>query len=139
MSRDQLRTYSFEENGEGFEKLNHYYFDPLMVFWRQNRITFTFIQMMSHDLLVQMAYSYDLRPWWFQPSFSVQCQKCLIVFYLWDKHFWYQFVWTSAKHRIIISPWSSLSDCGTHIYKRQYKIQWKGREPKQSNRKERVK
>ena len=31
-------------------------YDPLMVFWRQNQITFIFIKMMSHDLLVQMAY-----------------------------------------------------------------------------------
>ena len=27
-----------------------------MVFWRQNHVTFIFIEMMSHDLLVQMAY-----------------------------------------------------------------------------------
>ena len=31
-------------------------YDPLMVFWGQNQITFIFIKMMSHDLLVQMAY-----------------------------------------------------------------------------------
>ena len=31
-------------------------YDPLIVFWRQNHITFIFIKMMSHDLLVQMAY-----------------------------------------------------------------------------------
>ena len=31
-------------------------YDPLIVFWRQNHITFIFIKTMSHDLLVQMAY-----------------------------------------------------------------------------------
>ena len=31
-------------------------YDPLIVFWRQNHITFIFITMISHDLLVQMAY-----------------------------------------------------------------------------------
>ena len=31
-------------------------YDPLIVFRRQNHITFIFIKMMSHDLLVQMAY-----------------------------------------------------------------------------------
>ena len=112
-------------------------YDPPMVFWRQNHITFTFIQMMSHDLLVQMAYSYDSRPSYFN-HLSLYNVKSAWSCYLWDKHFCYQLVWTSAKHRIIISPWFSLSNCGTHIYKRQYKIQWKGREPKQSNRKERV-
>ena len=30
--------------------------DPLIVFGRQNHITFIFIKTMSHDLLVQMAY-----------------------------------------------------------------------------------
>ena len=34
-------------------------YDPLIVFWRQNHITFIFIKIMSHDLLVQMAYSWD--------------------------------------------------------------------------------
>ena len=32
-------------------------YDPLIVFRRQNHITFIFIKTMSHDLLVQMAYS----------------------------------------------------------------------------------
>ena len=31
-------------------------YDPLIVFRRQNQITFIFIKTMSHDLLVQMAY-----------------------------------------------------------------------------------
>ena len=31
-------------------------YDPLMVFWRKNHITFIFIKMMWHELLVQMAY-----------------------------------------------------------------------------------
>ena len=31
-------------------------YDPLIVFRRQNHTTFIFIKMMSHDLLVQMAY-----------------------------------------------------------------------------------
>ena len=31
-------------------------YDPLIVFRRQNHITFIFIKMMLHDLLVQMAY-----------------------------------------------------------------------------------
>ena len=31
--------------------------DPLIVFWRQNHVTFIFIKTMSHDLLVQVAYS----------------------------------------------------------------------------------
>ena len=31
-------------------------YDPLIVFRRQNHITFIFIETMSHDLLVQMAY-----------------------------------------------------------------------------------
>ena len=42
-------------------KTKNYYFvfktyDPLIVFWTQNHITFIFIKVMSHDLLVQMAY-----------------------------------------------------------------------------------
>ena len=32
-------------------------YDPLIVFRRQNHMTFIFIKTMSHDLLVQMAYS----------------------------------------------------------------------------------
>ena len=32
-------------------------YDPLIVFRGQNHITFIFIETMSHDLLVQMAYS----------------------------------------------------------------------------------
>ena len=36
-----------------FEKPNHY---PLIIFRRQNHITFIFIKTVSHDLLVQMAY-----------------------------------------------------------------------------------
>ena len=42
-------------------------YDPLIVFWRQNHITFIFIKTMSQDLLVQMAYcSYKqlFRPLW---------------------------------------------------------------------------
>ena len=35
-----------------------------MVFWRQNHVTFIFIKMMSHDLLVQMAY-YQSNLFWF--------------------------------------------------------------------------
>ena len=31
-------------------------YDPLIVFQRQNHITFIFMKTMSHDLLVQMAY-----------------------------------------------------------------------------------
>ena len=31
-------------------------YDPLIVFWRQNHTTYIFTKMMSHDLLVQMAY-----------------------------------------------------------------------------------
>ena len=31
-------------------------YDPLIVFRRQNRVTFIFIKTMSHDLLAQMAY-----------------------------------------------------------------------------------
>ena len=31
-------------------------YDPLIVWRRQNHVTFIFIKMMSHDLLVQMAY-----------------------------------------------------------------------------------
>ena len=34
-------------------------YDPLIVFRRQNHITFIFIKTMSHDLLVQMAYYYN--------------------------------------------------------------------------------
>ena len=37
-------------------------YETLMVFWRQNHITFIFMKMMSHDLLVQMAYWRLL--WW---------------------------------------------------------------------------
>ena len=33
-------------------------YDPLIVFRRQNHITFIFMKTMSHDLLVQMVYSY---------------------------------------------------------------------------------
>ena len=32
-------------------------YDPLIVFRRQNHITFIFIKTMSHDLLIQMAYT----------------------------------------------------------------------------------
>ena len=31
-------------------------YDPLIFFWRQNHVTFIFVKMMSHHLLVQMAY-----------------------------------------------------------------------------------
>ena len=31
-------------------------YDPLIVFWRKNHISFIFIKTMSHDLLVQIAY-----------------------------------------------------------------------------------
>ena len=36
-------------------------YDPLIVFRRQNHITFIFIKTMSHDLLVQMAYFENIR------------------------------------------------------------------------------
>ena len=39
------------------------WYDPLIVFWRQNHITFIFIKMMSHDLLVQMAYCKKSFDW----------------------------------------------------------------------------
>ena len=32
--------------------------DPLIVFQRQNHVTFIFIKMMLHDLLVQVAYGF---------------------------------------------------------------------------------
>ena len=35
-------------------------YDPLVVFWSQNHITFVFIKTMSHDHLVQMAYDEGL-------------------------------------------------------------------------------
>ena len=44
----------------GFEKPNHYYFDPLIVFRRQNHTTFIFIKTTSHDLLMRMAYWHDV-------------------------------------------------------------------------------
>ena len=44
----------------GFEKNKSLLFclryDPLIVFQRQNHVTFIFLKTMSHDLLVQMAY-----------------------------------------------------------------------------------
>ena len=39
-------------------------YDPLIVFWRQNHITFIFIKTMSHDLLVQMAYYQWIQVEW---------------------------------------------------------------------------
>ena len=47
-------------------------YDPLMVFWGQNHITFIFIKMMSHDLLVQMAY-------WFSWAKQQLC-TCITLF-----------------------------------------------------------
>ena len=41
-------------------------YDPLIVFWRQNHITFIFIKTMSHDLLVQI-YVYKL---WYNNTFD---------------------------------------------------------------------
>ena len=43
-------------------------YDPLIVFWRQNHITFIFKKMMPFDLLVQMVYwlmdnDWTKRPW----------------------------------------------------------------------------
>ena len=47
----------------GFEKpkslLCCFKYDPLIVFRRQNHITFIFMKTMSHDLLVQMACSHE--------------------------------------------------------------------------------
>ena len=42
-------------------------YDPLIVFRRQNHITFIFMKTMSHDLLVQMAY-------WSFLCFSLEAQ-----------------------------------------------------------------
>ena len=36
-------------------------YDPLIVFRRQNHVTFVFIKTISHDLLVQMAYCILIR------------------------------------------------------------------------------
>ena len=36
-------------------------YDPLIVFRRQNHVTFIFIKTMSHDLLVQLAYLQNFR------------------------------------------------------------------------------
>ena len=52
-------------------------YDPLMVFWRQNHITFIFIKMMSHDLLVQMAYWPFFNPssWTFREPNLIHWRK----------------------------------------------------------------
>ena len=59
-SRDQLRNLLILRKWYGFEKPKSLLFclryDPLIVFQRQSHITFIFIKMMSHDLLVQIAY-----------------------------------------------------------------------------------
>ena len=60
-SPDQLRTYSFQENGAGLKNQITISFclkyDPLIAFQRQSHITFIFIKMISHDLLVPIAYN----------------------------------------------------------------------------------
>ena len=64
-SRDQLRTDSFEENGSGLKNLITIILFktwPTNSFLKASHITFIFMKMMSHDLLVQMAYWRLL--WW---------------------------------------------------------------------------
>ena len=57
-SRDQLRTYSFQENGAGLKNqitIICSRYDLLIGFRWQNHITFIFTKTMSDDVLVQMA------------------------------------------------------------------------------------
>ena len=69
-------------------------YDPLIVFRRQNHITFIFIKTMSHDLLVQMAYLCNILKLvhfdsWSWQSFMSTCD----VFFHWMykmKYSWYQ-------------------------------------------------
>ena len=57
-------------------------YDPLMVFWSQNHITFFSIKMMSHELLVQMAFCFCLK-WINAWSFSIlHCLGCSLIFNL---------------------------------------------------------
>ena len=58
-SRDQLRTYSFYENGEDLKNqitIILLKIWPTNRFMKKNHITFIFIKTMSHDLFEQMAY-----------------------------------------------------------------------------------
>ena len=58
-------------------------YDPLIVFWRQNHVTFIFIKTMSHDLLVQMAYFKDKANLWQPGQSKTQTELLLIQLQQW--------------------------------------------------------
>ena len=58
-------------------------YDPLIVFWKQNHVTFTFIKMMSHDLLVQIAYFKDKANLWQPGQSKTQTELLLIQLQQW--------------------------------------------------------
>ena len=62
-SCDQLELTRFKKTVRVWKTKSLLFFlryDPLIAFRRQNHITFISIKMMSHDLLVQMAYFHTL-------------------------------------------------------------------------------
>jgi len=63
-TRDQLRITHFKKMMRVWKiksLLICLRYDPLIVFRRQNHVTFIFIKTMSHDLLVQLAYLENFR------------------------------------------------------------------------------
>ena len=76
-------------------------YDPLIIFRRQNHITFIFIKTMSHDLLVQMGYLYH-SIWNIQITKKTvryvflgnmhQCKKSKIIWFHCDNTAW-EFLW----------------------------------------------
>ena len=81
-------------------------YDPLIVFRRQNHITFIFIKIMSHDLLVQMAYCLDSRKTfqqvcrWHDKTISLTKQTglvCWLVPALLFFRFWFEYLFLGSK------------------------------------------
>ena len=55
-------------------------YEPLIVFWRQNHITFIIIKTMSHDLLVHMAYYHTFNAFSFVRLCQNSCWTILCCF-----------------------------------------------------------
>ena len=54
-------------------------YDPLIVFWRQNHVTFIFIKTMSHDLLVRIGYFIKDKANLWQPGQSKTQTELLLI------------------------------------------------------------
>ena len=114
-----------------------------MVFWRQNHITFIFIKMMSHDLLVQMACQRNMSPgcctqsfekenivWWnilvSWKTFAVNFNVVLQVTYCFFMNCWLAHNQLSWNYVLLFScnPIGQLYLCGPSYRSQNVRLMW---------------